>query len=190
MWFNEECLIVGFLQNLQSGFTKTEYEPDIPIDVQPSFTFQRPEPTIPEDIKNATPESLASEYIAFLETEFPDSEPGMLFGNFQLFLETKNLIDRWGLPAELRLKLEKAQILAREEIRKRVETEKKLRLETEKGELPSLVNRCCDWAITKGMNRVTVADVDAFILENEFDLLQETRRALYAMANVQLKSRK
>jgi hypothetical protein len=52
------------------------------------------------------------------------------------------------------------------------------------------VNRCCDWAITNGMKRVTVADVDAFILENEYDIIKETRRALYAMTNVQLKSKK
>ena len=190
MWFDEECLIVGFLRNLHSGISKPEIEFDEPIDLQPSYHFERPEPVIPEDIKSATAESLAAEFITFLEREFHDSELTPHYGNFQLFLQTKNLVDRWNIPADIRLKIEKAQTLARDEIQKRIETERRIRFETEKEELPSLVNRCCDWAVTNGMKRVTVADVDAFILENELDMLKETRRALYAMSNVQLKSKK
>ena len=189
MWSDGECLVVGFLYQLKTGFL-SEPDADTFSMEEPMIRFERPEPEIPDDIKNSSPESLAAEYIAFIETEFPDSDMGHRYGNFDLFLQTKNLTDRWQLPADIKIKIEKARTLAREEIRKRAETERKLRLETEREELPSLVNRCCDWAITNGMKRVTVADVDAFILENEYDIIKETRRALYAMTNVQLKSKK
>lgn len=190
MWSDEKCLIVAFLHNIQTSFEREIPEEEIVVREPIISRFERPEPTIPEEIKQATAETLAIEFITFLETEFPDSELAPYGGNFDLFLQTKNLTDRWGLPPEIRLKIEKARTLARAEIRKRIETEHKIRLEREKEELPSLLNRCVDWAITMGMKRVTVADVDAFILENEFDILKETRRALYAMTNVKLKSKK
>ena len=190
MWYDEACLIVSFLQGLAQPPTEREMPMEEPTEAPSMFRLERPEPVIPDEIKEVTPESLAAEFITFLETEFPDSELGPYRGNFNLFLATKNLTERWNLPADIQLKIEKAQILAQNEIRKRVEEERKIRLESEKEELPSLVSRCCDWAISKGLKRVTVADVDAFILENEFDLLNETKRALYAIANVQLKSKK
>lgn len=190
MWSNEKCLIVDFLQKLQSSFEKEIPEEEIVVREPIISRFERPEPTIPEEIKQATPETLAAEFILFLETEFPESKLTPYGGNFELFLQTKNLTEHWNLPPEIRLKIKKAQTLARDEIQKRIETEHKIRFEREKEELPSLVDRCADWAITKGMKRVTVADVDAFILENEFDILKETRRALYSMTNVKLKSKK
>jgi len=47
-----------------------------------------------------------------------------------------------------------------------------------------------DWARINNLKRLTLADVDTFIMEKEFDLLTETKRAIYAMANVKLKSGK
>ena len=190
MWSDEECLVVGFLHQLKTGILPEIDEDTISMEAPSIYRFERPEPEIPDDIKNSSPESLAAEYLAFIETEFPDSDMRHQYNNFDLFLQTKNLTSRWGLPADIQLKIQKARTFAREEIRKREETERKHRFETEKDELPSLVNKCRDWAITNGMKRVTVADVDAFILENEYDILSETRRALYAMTNVKLKSKK
>lgn len=186
MWYNDVCLIVSFLQDL------TQPPDREPLSEEPLVIsrFERPEPFIPDEIKKATAESLATEFITFLETEFPDSELRLYGGNFQLFLKTKNLTERWNLPAEIQLKIEKAQALARIEVRRRTEEEKRIRLELEKEEVQSLVDRCCDWAISKGLKRVTVADVEAFMLENEYDLLRETSRSIYALSNVKLKSKK
>jgi len=44
--------------------------------------------------------------------------------------------------------------------------------------------------IIEGLWRLTLADVDAYIVERNIDILKETRRAIYATANVKLKSRK
>ena len=187
MWHEEACLIVSFLQDLTQPPIDREIISEEPIVIR---GFERHEPVIPDEIKETTPESLADDFMTFLETEFPDSELMPYGGNFQLFLKTKNLTERWNLPVEIQLKIEKAQLLARDGIRKRNEDKKRIRLESEKGELPSLVGRCCDWAISKGFKKVTIADVDAFVLVNEFDLLQETKRSLYVMTNVQLKSKK
>jgi hypothetical protein len=40
------------------------------------------------------------------------------------------------------------------------------------------------------LKRLTLADVDTFIMEKELDLMKETKRAMNAMANVKLKSGK
>lgn len=189
IWYDEQCLIAAFLQNIHTGLEKQRSaEEEILVD-EPRFEFRRPETVVPEEIKQATPETIAAEFLDFLETEFPDSKTRIYGGNFDLFLQTKNLTNRWNLPPEINLKIQKAQALAREGIRQKNEAEHRKRFEDEKVELPSLVSRCCDWAISKGMKRVTVADVDAFILENDLDMLKETKRALYSLTNVELKSK-
>lgn len=38
------------------------------------------------------------------------------------------------------------------------------------------------------LKRLTLSDVDTFITEKDLDLMHETKRAIYAMANVRLKS--
>jgi hypothetical protein len=67
---------------------------------------------------------------------------------------------------------------------------KKRRLTEEKEELPSLVSQCVDWARVNSLKRLTLADVDTFVMEKELDLLNEIKRAMYAMTNVKLKSGK
>jgi len=106
-----------------------------------------------------------------------------------LFLESKNLIERWNLPPEISIKLQKAEVLAKQRLQKKKEEERRARLEKEKQELPSLVSRCVDWAVTHALKRVTHADIDVFILENNLDMLPETKRALYSMTNFKMKPR-
>jgi hypothetical protein len=94
------------------------------------------------------------------------------------------------MPPEIQAKIQKAELLADREMRRNEESQKKERLGSEKEELPSLVSQCVDWAIINGLKRLTVADVDTYILEKNLDILQETKRALYAMANLKLKTGK
>jgi hypothetical protein len=63
-------------------------------------------------------------------------------------------------------------------------------LAKEKDELPSLVSQCVDFARMNGLKKLTLSDVDTFIIEKELDLMHETKRAVYSMANVKLKSQK
>ena len=185
MWYDEKCLIVNFLQKIQMDFSEEEAPSE-----DLSFARYEVEVAMPEDIKSATPEELAIEYINFLQREFPKLELIPHSNMFDLFLESKGLINRFNLPPEMRLKIRRAQMLARNEIEHRNELEHQMRLEREKEELPSLIERCIDWAITNGFKRVTKADVEAFLLENELDILPETRRSLYVMTNARIKAKK
>ena len=189
MWYNENCLIVNFLQNISIGFERAESTEEV-IEEPYQPRFEIPKPSIPEEIKQTTAEELAVEYVTFLETEFPESELTPHGGNFQLFLNSKNITSHWNLPPDIQIKIQKAEILAREEIKKKIEIEHRLRIEKEKEELPSLISRCIDWAITYGFKKVTLADVDAFLLENELDILKETKRTLYSLTNLKLKAKK
>lgn len=189
MWSDEACLIANYLQQMQ-GMVEPVGPNDKSMRIPFEIDYRRQEPSIPDEIKQLSAESLAAEYIEFLETEFPDSELTPYGQYFSLFLEAKNVPSRWGLPPDIQIKVRKAEMLARDEIQKRLEEIKKQRYESEKQELPSLISRCVDWAVTHGLKKVTHADVDAFLLEGEIDILTETKRALYSMANLQLKSKR
>jgi hypothetical protein len=81
-------------------------------------------------------------------------------------------------------------MLAEREIRRDEENQRKERLKKEKEELPSLVSQCVDFARMNNLKRLTLSDVDTFVMEKDLDLMHETKRAIYAMANVKLKSGK
>jgi hypothetical protein len=81
-------------------------------------------------------------------------------------------------------------MLAEREIRRDEENQRKERLKKEKEELPSLVSQCVDFARMNNLKRLTLSDVDTFVMEKDLDVMHETKRAIYAMANVKLKSGK
>ena len=80
-------------------------------------------------------------------------------------------------------------MLAQRQLENEREIKEREQLEREKAELPSLINSCIDWAREHGLKRVTKADIEAFLLEKNIEILPQTQRALYAMVNVQLKSK-
>jgi hypothetical protein len=146
------------------------------------------EAKIPSEIKLARPEELATGIIRFARTEFPDSEFNM-WQIFDLFLKQKGLDNRFNLPADISLKLEKAKMLADKQLREERETSERQQLEKEKAGLQTLVNRCIDWAKSHGLKKLSQSDVDAFILENNLSILQQTKRSLWSMTNVAMKSK-
>lgn len=111
------------------------------------------------------------------------------FSLSRLFWDNKG-VERFILPSGARLKIERVNYLAERQIAKEEDAKKKKRLAEEKEELPSLVSQRVDWARLNSLKRLTLADVDTFILEKELDLLNETKRAVYTMGNVKLKSGK
>ena len=179
MWFDEKCSISNFLSQL--SLFREAAEPSVEYEGEP--IVQRTL-KIPKELEQLSAESLASEYLAWSESEFPGSEPSQY--NLDLFIESKYQVDRWSLSGEVRLKIEKAKIL----IEQKNEQDRKRQQQNEKQELPSLVSRCVDWAISNNLKKLTVADVDAFMIENDLDVLPETKRAIYATANVQMKMKK
>lgn len=183
MFKNGECLIVSFLQIASEGVPSPEGIMTSGIEIR------REEAEVPDWIKTRTAEELAVEILEFKKKEFSEDE-NLGFHTISNFFWKSKGIERYLMPSDIELKVERANILARREILKETETQKRERLGKEKEELPSLVSHCIDWARTNGLKRLTLADIDAYIMERNLDILRETRRALYAMANVQLKSKR
>ena len=184
MFKNGKCLIVSFLQIVSEGVLSPEE-----IGETRGIEILREEAEVPDWIKTRTAEELAAEILEFKKKEFPEDEYLGSHTICNLFWENKG-IEHYQMPSEIRLKINRANILARTQIRKEEEKRRKEQIQKEKEELPSLVSHCVDWARTNGLKRLTLADIDAYIMERNLEILKETRRALYAMANVQLKSRK
>ena len=69
---------------------------------------------IPEEIKSSSIEELAEQFKAFAKKEFLDQEAS-LSKISRLFFEGKN-VREWEFPVDLRLKIEKADTLAREQL--------------------------------------------------------------------------
>ena len=160
-----------------------EIEERIPLDYE---TEEIREKEVPTEIKLATPEELAAKLVDFAKKEFPDEERIWIRNISQLFWKSKN-IERWGLLPEIQLKIEKAEMLAQKQLDNEREIKEKEQLEKEKAELPSLVSSCVDWARERGLKRITKADVEAFLLEKNIEILSQTQRSLYVMANVEIK---
>ena len=186
MWVDEKCLLITFMKNfVQPPEEEFEERVSLPISYEHEEISVK---EIPEEIKSATPEELAAELISFAKKEFPDEERIWIRNIASLFWRSKNL-ERWGLPPEIQLKIEKAEMLAQKQLDTERDIKEREQLEKEKAELPSLVNLCVDWVKEHGLKRVTKADVEAFLLEKNIEILPQTQRALYAMVNVQLKSK-
>lgn len=189
MFRNRECLIVSFLKSVSEGVP-----PSVEIMEPSGIEFQREETEVPDWIKTKTPEQLAIEMLEFTKKEFSEDYLGLynrlgFHTVYDFFWKSKG-IKRHFMPSDIQSKIERVNILFQKEILKEADKRKRERLEKEKEELPSLVSQCIEWARANDLKKLTVADTEAFIVERNLDLLNETKRALYAMANVKLKSRK
>jgi len=187
MWKDENCLIVSFMENFTQQ-SELEFKEGVPLYFEDETLKEK---EVPTEIKLATPEELAAEMIAFAKKEFPDEDDqygNRIYSIRQLFWQSKN-IERYGLPPEIQLKMEKAELLAQAQLKKEREAKEREALEREKAELPSLVSSCVDWAIDHGLTRITKADVEAFLLEKNIEILPQTKRSLYVMAGIEIKSK-
>ncbi len=190
MWEDNGCVIVNFMKS----FTElSEGDVILPVVEEDNrtpdlYSELKREANIPEEIKTASPEELAAELVSFIKTEFPEAKRTRVRDISIIFWEIKN-VERWGIPPDIRLKLEKAEMLAKRQLEEEKELKEKEQLEREKAKLPSLVNSCIEWAEEHDLKRVTKTDVEAFLIEKNVDILPQTQRALYAMVNVKLKSK-
>lgn len=154
-------------------------------------TFEGKTLSVPEEISSATDEQLSQELIAFAKKEL--SFEGE-FINIALvsnsFWLSKGLSSKWNLPSEIRLKVDRVEMLARQNIHNERQAKRQEKLNMEKEQLPTLVSECVLWASKNGLKRLTVADVDAFLLGKEINLDYQIKRNLYAIANVEIKSSK
>lgn len=179
MFRDEECLLVSFLETVREGTpTPAEGMPLIQEGIERGgLIFHREEAEVPDWIEKRTPEELAVEIFEFIKRERTE-EGSDYYSASHNFWESKG-VHEFLVPFEVRSKIQRADFLAKRRV-----------LQEEKDELPSLVAKCVDWAGINNLNKVTLADVDAFLLEKDLDLLRETKKALYSTANFKLKSRK
>lgn len=183
MFRDGDCLVVKFFQSV------SEEHPERGEIVETTRFEIEEEAEVPDWLNNFTAEEIASEILEFKKERFPEEEYIHIHTAITLFWEEKG-IQRYRMPSEISIKISQADTLASIMYRKEQQNQKKIRMEKENTELPSLVGRCVDWARTNNLKRVTVADIDAYILENELDILNETKRAIYAKTNVDLKANK
>jgi hypothetical protein len=184
MWRNEQCLITLLLQVVSEGVQFREEG------IEGSGTILgRETMEAPEWLKTSTPEGIAVEILDFKNKEFPKEQYPNLRSVSHYYWSSKG-IDSYLMTPEIQLKMQKAELLAEREIRSEEATKMKERLGQEKEELPSLVGQCVDFARINGLKRLTLADVDTFVMEKGLDIFHETKRAIYAMANLKLKSNK
>jgi hypothetical protein len=190
MFKNEECLIVSYCEQYISEGIPEEVSEEEGIE-RSGLIPHREEAEVPDWIKKRTPEELAIDILEFKKKEFPEDEEVHFHTVSNFFWKSKG-IEAHGylMPSEAQLKIDRAEFLAEREITRKEEAQKKKRLMEEKEEIPSLVSQVIDWARINGLKRLTLSDVDTYILEKDLDILYETKRALYAMANLKLKSRK
>jgi len=179
MFRNEECIFVAFLQNYFEDSSETEM-------LETNELTPNQEIDVPDWLETITSEEIAENILEFKNKRYPEEEFLGIHSVIRMYWDEKG-IEEYQMPSEIQSKIYRANTFAQIMIRKEKKKLKDEKLEKENSELPSLVGRCVDWAKANGLKRLTVADVDAYILERKLDILNETRRAIYAKANVELK---
>ena len=184
-WRDDKCLIFSFLEMSDT----LPYRELAEIEDDLEFRYEPERREVPAHIKSSTPEELAAELVSFAKREFAHEERIWISRVAGFYWEQKG-ISKWEMPSDIRLKLEKAELLAQQQIDKEREAELKEQLDKEKTQLPELVSQCVSWARKQGLTRLTHADIDAFLLEQGIEILSQTKRALYSMANLKLKTKR
>jgi hypothetical protein len=185
-WKDDKCLIFFFLET-STRYSTVSTDDDID-DNEFEFEDDKPQKAPPE-IEAATPEQLANDIVSFTKKEFAGEEMIWVSQSARFFWDSKG-INRYALSAEDNLKIEKAERLAQQQLNAEREIETQKKLEIERAELPQLVEKCTQWAKERGITKLVLADVDTFLLEKSIQVLQPTRRAIYATTNTNLKSGK
>jgi hypothetical protein len=167
MWRDESGLIVGIIGRILASYPDETSQEEAIIE-------ERYNNDNPDGLENVNAEFLATELIDYAKKEMPHED---IQSVIQFFWQSKG-IHRFISP-EIDAKIQRANHLAI-----------KQKLDAEKGEIPTLVSQLVDWARIKEYKRLTLADVDAFLFEKELTIMHETKRVLYSMANVKLKTGK
>ena len=132
-------------------------------------------------------EELVKEIVKFAKDNFEENPK--IYNISDIFWENKG-VTRYMTEGNLLLKIKKveskAQIILDNE---KKELEKK-RFEQEKKELPKLIKNCVKFAEDNNLKKLTLSDLDTFILENDISVGKEIRKILYTKSNFQLKQRK
>jgi len=188
MWKDEDCLIVNFLSNFQQyALEEDESSIEEGTRIESAISSNREDAKVPKWLKVATPDEIAQRMLEFKDEEFKNGEEVRFYMLRNLFW-SKEGVEQLFLPTEISMKMQQAEVKAQMQMQKEEDEKKKARLSQEREELPNLVSQCVDWARVTGLKRLAMADVDTFALEKDLSFLRETKKAIYSMANVKLKS--
>ncbi len=134
-----------------------------------------------KELLSKTPEEIAKKIVEFAQREYPDSI-GNLYQITHIFWEDKG-VNQYQENSKIRVMIEKANYLAEKQIEESI-----LKKENEK--LPTILTNCVDWAKENGFNKLTRANLQAFLLEKELDLSITSREHLWVKVNFELKRKK
>lgn len=188
-WKDDNCLIFFWLElSTQSSKKSMEEDDDFEFEFE-----EKSHKKVPAKIESSTVEQLANDLLEFTKKEFEGEEgyQRRIRVSSNSYWEKIGL-DRFyfDLPVDIRLKLEKAERLAQKQVDIELEAKTKKRLDAEKAKLPELIDKCKHWAINRGVKKIILADLDVFLLEEDIKLLPQTKRAILATTNLDLKSSK
>lgn len=139
-----------------------------------------------------SPETLADEMLKFITLEYPKmSLQDQLSNVHELFWQyRRNKVGEGYESEETRQKFEKVFTLAKNRLNEEKIVIREQKLLSEKADLQLLAKKCASWAKLKGMKKIAKYEIHAFLIEENLDLMEETKRDLFSMANVILKSNK
>ena len=157
-------------------------------DINERISYREENQEVPKEIESKTSKELAKDLITFIKKEFSDEDIRYI-GRFSNMFWNQMNFQKWNAPANIQLKIEKAENIAQKLISEEIEKKEKEQLEQERKELPKLVDKCVEWASEKGLKRVTKSDVDVFLMEIDKTVLPATKNQLYAITNVEIKSK-
>lgn len=191
MWKEKRCLVVSFVEYFigpapeQSALTPSvETKLITETKEEPEFDLsEERKPRVPDEVKKVTAEERASELAAFAKQQYPNEARVWVEGISNYFWKKKKLKDAYyGVPLEIQLKMRKAERIAQSEVDKE-------EIEKQKSKLSSLTDSCVQWASELGLRKLTLQDVEVFLVQEKVQISQLTRRWLYTMVNAALKSK-
>lgn len=175
----EECLIVSFLQGSMAKPAVEVYSED---------EEDEKEISVPDEIKNSSADQLAEVIFSYAQKEIQNEELRWLDPEFFAeFWDSKGIEDKFNLPDNIRLKIDKAEKIVQKKWEKEIADRERARFLKEKEGLPQLIKDCAQWAKQNGLKKVTQSDVSTFLLEKNIDILRETKTMLYSKSNALLK---
>jgi len=140
---------------------------------------------IPEELKEKSVEEIAKDMIEFLDKEYPELLEGRRPAVIRLLYPywRKIGVDTFLFhgDADFRIKIQKAELIVRKEFEERA-------LRKRKQWILELKPKLVEWAKKNRLEKITQADVEAFLLTNETNLTQEDGRILAKLANLDLKT--
>jgi hypothetical protein len=148
---------------------------------EPEYIDDEEDEKVLEKLGKMSAEEIAKDMVAFANKQFPDS---LDFFEIRNAFLAENGTDRFGvnMDANLRVKIDKADRLAQQQIMQAV-------VKKEKEELPKIVEECVKWAKENGFNKLTRSNLDAFLLEKSMSFSNPTHDALYIKVNFELKKK-